>query len=64
MIVRELITKLGFVVDESALRGFDSKIGSIQKNMQGLTGNLQKVATGIRNVGLGLARLLQPHWLV
>lgn len=51
MIVRELITKLGFNIDESKIRRFDKKIGDIKDKTEGITKNMKKMAQGIRNTG-------------
>jgi hypothetical protein len=33
MIVRELITKLGFVTDEKKLKAFDKRVASLKKSL-------------------------------
>ena len=54
MVVRELVTVLGFKVDTRKLRAFDARVGAARRNLQDLTGNLQQAATGLRNFGIGL----------
>ena len=58
MIVRELITKIGFAVDGSKLKEADFAVGKFKKKANDLTGNLKQAATGIRNVGVGLTAAL------
>lgn len=54
MIVRELITKLGFQVDTQKIRNFDEKIGELKKSSRGLVQNMAGVARGVRNTGLAM----------
>ena len=54
MIVRELVTKLSFRADNSAVKRFDQNIGRLKNSLGGVTTNLKQTANGIRNLGAGL----------
>ncbi len=58
MIVRELITKIGFTVDSTKLKEANFTVGKFKRDTEKLTGNLKQAATGIRNVGVGLTAAL------
>lgn len=45
MIIRELITKLGFQIDDAAIKRFDSSIQGIAKKAEGLASSLGKMGT-------------------
>ena len=51
MNIRELITKIGFVVDERGLDIYDKAIGRIYDKTDGLYKNLSRAADGITNIG-------------
>jgi len=53
MIVRELVTKLGFRVDTGRLRRFNSSINRTRRNMGGLPGVLRNFSQGFRGLNLG-----------
>jgi len=58
MIVRELITKLGFNVDEAKIRKYNEDIGAAKQLTQELVGNLQNVARQVTRTGLVLSAAL------
>ncbi len=52
MKVRELITKLGFRVDQSKIAAFDASIGKAKMQVRGLTQNMKELSSSVRNFGL------------
>ena len=54
MIIRELITKLGFKVDTATLSAFDKRIGETKRRITSMTQNIEGMARGMRNTGLVL----------
>jgi len=54
MIVRELVTKLSFQADNSAVKRFDQNVGKLRGSLKGATSNLRDMANGIRNTGAAL----------
>jgi hypothetical protein len=52
MIVRELITKLGFDVDTAAIQNFNTRIGEVKKNLNSTSGNVKQLSQDIRSAGL------------
>ena len=57
-VVRELITKLTFDVDQAKIRKFDRNIGNIRQHAKELSGNLGEVSAKVRNIGAGLSLFL------
>lgn len=55
MIVRELVAKLGFDVDNQAIRTFDASISTAKKSVEGLQNNIDRLGTSVRNVGSKLS---------
>lgn len=55
MLVRELVTRLGFEVDRSKLVQFDRNIGQLKNNLNDVTKNLERVADGMGRVGRTLS---------
>ncbi|MCK4522418.1 MAG: hypothetical protein KAU20_07635 [Nanoarchaeota archaeon] len=55
MIVRELITKLGYDLDKSKIAEFDRSIGMMRTKLEGTTRNLKAVADGFLKVGTRLS---------
>jgi len=51
MVIRELITKLGFSFDPSAFNKYDRAIGEIHKKTESLGKNIEKIADGIGKAG-------------
>ena len=56
--LRELITKVGFNVDDYALRRYDDAIGRIYQKADGLYNNLNRVADNISNIGRKMTFML------
>lgn len=54
MVVRELITVLGFKVDINKLKAVDKRLGRISKIAKNANSNLKSMAANVRNIGLGL----------
>jgi hypothetical protein len=54
MIVRELITKIGFTVDASKLEAANKRVGDFKNRVNGFNGNLKQMATDVRNFGAGM----------
>lgn len=54
MIIRELITRLGFQVDTAKLRSVERRLTRIKKVSRATTANLREMAAGVRNVGIGM----------
>ena len=55
MIVRELVTKLGFNIETSKLARFDRDIGALKNNLDGVSRNLNRVADNMARVGRTLS---------
>jgi hypothetical protein len=51
MTIRELITKIGFTVDERGLEVYDKAIGRVYDKADGLYKNLNRAADGIMHIG-------------
>ena len=51
MLVRELVTRLGFEVERSKIREFDRQIGEMKKNLRETTRNINEVGNSL--IGLG-----------
>ncbi|MCK5609857.1 tape measure protein [Candidatus Pacearchaeota archaeon] len=51
MIVRELITKLGFNIDQSKLANFDRQIGTLKGQLEGVSRNLNRIGNQLIGVG-------------
>jgi tape measure domain-containing protein len=56
--LRELITKVGFNVDDRALNRYDQAIGRIYQKADGLYSNLNRVADNISGIGRRLTFML------
>lgn len=54
MIVRELIHRLGFDVDDSQLKRFNRTLKVTENNLQGLLSGVENVSRRVRNIGAGL----------
>lgn len=54
MIVRELIHRLGFDVDDSQLKRFNRTLKTTENNLQGLLSGVENVSRRVRNIGAGL----------
>jgi hypothetical protein len=49
--LRELVTKIGFVVDDQGLRVYDNAIGRIYEKAKGLNSNLTRAADNLIGIG-------------
>ena len=56
--VRELITKLGFEVDESGIKRFDKRFGEIKNSISGTSRNLQGFGRSVQSAGLKMTAFL------
>jgi len=54
MIVRELVTRLTFDLDEAKLRRADEAMGNLRDNAQKLSKNFGEMSRSLRNFGFGL----------
>lgn len=55
MIVRELVTKLGFEADTSAVRSFDAAIDGAVQSVETLQANLDGVGRGLTSLGVKIS---------
>ena len=55
MVIRELITRLGFDVNQSQIASFDRKIGELRNNLRGVSKNLSAIGSSLIGVGSRLS---------
>ncbi len=58
MIIRELITKIGFRVDTGKLRATERRLVRLKKIARATTQEMRGLAASVRNVGLGMSAFI------
>lgn len=51
MVIRELVTRLGFEINQSQINSFDKQIGHLKNNLKGVSRNLRDIANDMGRVG-------------